>query len=63
MSQLERDSRQLSHQKTEIKPVFRNTIPNVFARLRRYLGLFFYLRSRGLGIRQQSRSPISVSME
>ena len=39
--------------------VFRNTIPNVFARLRRHLG-FFYLGSRALGTRQQSRSPVSM---
>ena len=40
------------------KPVFRNTIPSFFARLRRHLG-FFYWGSRALGIRQQSRSTIS----
>ena len=41
-------------------PVFRNTIPNFFAWLRRHLG-FFYWGSHALGIRQQSRSPISMS--
>ena len=42
-SSVEWHSQHLNHQKTP-KPVFRNTIPNVFARLRRHLG-FFYLGS------------------
>ena len=46
------------HQKAQ-KPVFRNTVPNVFARLRRYLG-FFHLWSSALGICLQSGSAIST---
>ena len=41
------------------KPVIRNTVSYVFARLRRHLGLF-YLGSRALCILQQSMSPISM---
>ena len=57
-SPVERDSQQLNDQKAQ-KPVFRNTIPSFFARLRRHFG-FFYWGSRALGIRQQSRSTISM---
>ena len=57
-SPVKRDSQQLNHKKAQ-KPVFRDTIPNVFARWRRHLG-FFYWGSCALGIRQQSRSPISM---
>ena len=57
-SPVEGDSTQLNHKKAQ-KPVIRNTVSYVFARLRRHLG-FFYLGSRALSIRQQSMSPISM---